>query len=156
VPFGVRIGADAGLVVQTASGDLLSTKVAVTDAIPMLFQQASSKIVAALSADGKLHSMDNPAGSGDILVLYASGLGEYDSPVEDGTIASPPWKTPKQSIQVWVGGQELRQAEILYIGAAPGLVYGAYQINIRLPEDRNPDFLYQIRLSVNGRMCETA
>jgi uncharacterized protein (TIGR03437 family) len=48
----------------------------------------------------------------------------------DGKIAEAPLPRPELPMNVTIAGQ---RAEVLYAGAAPGLVAGAFQLNVRLP-----------------------
>jgi len=70
----------------------------------------------------------NPAKAGDILTLWATGLGAVETDVETGAPAATAVRartTPK----VTMGGVD---APVLYAGLAPGFV-GVYQINIQVP-----------------------
>jgi uncharacterized protein (TIGR03437 family) len=84
--------------------------------------------ILATHADGSSISANSPAAAGEIVILYASGLGgltnsvaEYDWPTSANPTSVP--------IQVDVAGI---QAAVLYAGAAPGYP-GVYQINIMIP-----------------------
>ena len=66
-----------------------------------------------------------------IVVLYVTGLGATNPPGEDGNLATE-LKQPVSGVRISVDGQE---AEVLYAGAAPTLVEGVMQINLRLPDD---------------------
>lgn len=90
---------------------------------------------AVVRADGKLVSAGNPAQNGDVLTLYATGLGPTTPAVDFGQ-PFPPGKTYSANapIEVLVSGQS---AEVLYAGGYPGAIDG-YQVNFRLPPGLNP------------------
>ena len=93
-----------------------------------------------------LISAEKPARPGEVVVLYASGLGLPKGTVpEDGELASVGPQglegiTLKRlkDLRVLVAGEPLDPAQILYAGLAPGFA-GVYQINLRLPEALAPD-----------------
>ena len=85
---------------------------------------------AILNQDLTLNSPRSPAEREAIIILFATGEGTTDPAGVDGSVASPPFPRPLAEIRVFVGGFE---AEVLYAGAAPGLVAGVLQINVRLP-----------------------
>ena len=71
-----------------------------------------------------------PARAGDILQLYATGLGQTDPTWRAGEM---PDRTANLTgrLTVTVAGTAV---EPLYAGVAPGAISGLYQINIRLPQ----------------------
>jgi uncharacterized protein (TIGR03437 family) len=107
--------------------------VEVTPASPALFTQNSQGWgpAAALNQDYRLNTPANPADRGSIVILYATGEGLTDQPL-DGVLGAAPLPQPVLPITVTVGG---KPAEVLYAGGAPGLVAGVIQINIRIPAD---------------------
>lgn len=78
----------------------------------------------------------NPARAGDVIHLFATGLGPVTTPVRTGELspADPPARllTP---IHCGLGSSEIvtQPADVLFAGLAPALV-GLYQISIRLPQ----------------------
>lgn len=64
------------------------------------------------------------------MVLFGTGEGQTNPPGVDGKLAAGVFPKPTQTVSVLIGGQ---QAEILYAGAAPGLVAGVLQVNARIP-----------------------
>ena len=111
----------------------LPFSIAVQAAAPAVFtSDASGKgQVAALNEDSSFNSPSNPAKPGSIVVFYSTGAGVMDPPVPDGTtVLSTPLPKPSLPVQVTIGGQK---AEILYAGAAPQLISGALQVNVRIP-----------------------
>jgi hypothetical protein len=81
--------------------------------------------------DGKLVSTANPAQAGEILTLYASGLGPTTPAVDFGQPFPQTATLSKVNspVEVRVNGQS---AEVLYAGGYPGAV-DAYQVNFRVP-----------------------
>ena len=94
----------------------IPVRMPVWPARPGLFTANSSGKgqAAALNQDGSVTSPANPAAKGSIAVLYGTGGG-----VENLTT------------KVFIDGIE---CEVLYAGQAPGLVAGAWQLNVRIPE----------------------
>ena len=87
-----------------------------------------------------------PASPGDILTLYATGLGLTNPPVAAGEL--PAAAVPVAgSVQVSIGSVTLG-ADVLYVGVAPSYA-GLYQINIRLPSS-TPDGDQPVQVTVNG------
>jgi uncharacterized protein (TIGR03437 family) len=87
---------------------------------------------AILNQDGTLNSYGNPAERGSVVVLYGTGAGQTIPAGEDGKIsAGAPLPAPVLPVTVFIDNQP---AELLYAGAAPGLVQGMIQINARVPD----------------------
>ncbi len=93
---------------------------------PGIFTNAAGQ--AAVNEDGTINSPDNPAKPASVISVWATGMG-FGYPAPDGQVA-----TAAQQYcffcQIQVGSQLL---DVLYAGAAPGLVAGITQINFRLP-----------------------
>jgi uncharacterized protein (TIGR03437 family) len=80
-----------------------------------------------------VNSAAKPADKGSVVVIYATGEGQTDPGGADGQLANgPAYPKPVKSVQVNIGGLP---AEVLYAGAAPTLVAGVMQINVRIPAD---------------------
>jgi astacin len=115
--------------------NLLTLNVAA--AAPALFTAGASGRGAGafLNGDGSLNTAANPAARGSIVVLYATGLGAMRPAMNDGELAAAPYPQPAANVTVRIAG---RVCEILYGGAAPGLVAGLIQLNVRVPADIGP------------------
>ena len=84
----------------------------------------------ALNQDGTLNSSANPAAPGSVLVLYATGMGETSPAGVDGSVTGyDSLPQPMLPITVAIDGQP---AQVLYAGAAPGMVAGIMQINVQI------------------------
>ena len=83
--------------------------------------------------DGSLVDAAHPAKPGEILTLYALGMGATNPPVASGQLAPavPPFAPVTATPIVTVNGAN---ADILYAGLTPGAI-GLYQINIRVPDN---------------------
>ena len=73
----------------------------------------------------------HPAQIGDVLVVYALGLGATTPPQQDG-VAAPGIANAAQTVNVSIGGVRLSASDILYAGVSPSYI-GLYQINLRVP-----------------------
>jgi uncharacterized protein (TIGR03437 family) len=102
--------------------------------------------VQAASAGGSLQAIHasnstpitpaNPAYPGEVIYLYATGLGPVEPGVPSGQ--PPPSGQISRITLPWeflldVAHEPQRPAEVLFAGLAPTLI-GFYQINIRLPD----------------------
>jgi len=84
---------------------------------------------AAINQDGSVNSESNPAIPGSIVALYLTGLGVVGPPIQEGTIA-----TSLALVQATVQASMYNSnVETLYVGPAPGLLAGVYQMNIIVP-----------------------
>ncbi len=108
--------------------------------------QLDSQTVIATRPDGTLITPDAPASPGDIVTLYATGLGDTVPPVDYSFIA-PKAAALKQLAQfgVMFDGAAVDPSQILYAGIAPGFA-GLYQINVRIPATANANPQLQIGL----------
>ena len=116
-------------------------------AAPGLFQLDAQNAVATL-ADGSVLTPSSPAKPGDIVILWATGLGQTTAPEEDLPLQVPTAAWPLvASLSVLLDGVAVDPSGIAYAGQAPGFA-GLYQINFALPESTaaNPE----IRLQVDG------
>jgi uncharacterized protein (TIGR03437 family) len=97
---------------------------------PGIFRLGASSYAVVLNEDGTVNAPDNPAARGSLISLWATGMGRLTQPVEDGAIqsAASPLELPVRAVFSGSGN-----AEVLYAGAAPGMVAGVSQINLRVP-----------------------
>ena len=117
------------------------------EAVPGIFtlDSSGSGQAAALNQDGTINRISNPAAPGSIIVFYATGEGQTDPPGVDGLIATEAFPKPLLPVDVQIGGQT---ADVLYAGAAPGLVAGVMQINVRIPAGIAPSSAVRVQLIV--------
>ena len=105
---------------------------AVVPAIPEVFRSASvAQAAAALNEDGTVNSADNPAAKGSIVTIWATGINPPAPAVPDGQVA--PGGNDFHCCAVYGGYPLLATSmNVLYAGAAPGLVAGVVQVNFRV------------------------
>lgn len=116
-------------------------RVPLQEVAPALCQAPDGATVLAAHGDYTSVSAAKPGGPGEVVVIYASGLGLPKGTVpKDGELASAGPQgleaiTLKRlkDLRVLVAGAALDPSQILYAGLAPGFA-GVYQINVRLPE----------------------
>ncbi len=86
---------------------------------------------AVVHSDYSLVSASKPARSGEILTLFASGLGPTRPGVDPGQpFTADPVQIVNSPVELTVNG---KPAEVLYAGGYPGTV-DRYQVNFRVPE----------------------
>jgi uncharacterized protein (TIGR03437 family) len=86
---------------------------------------------AILNQDYSVNTEAHPAAKGSVVMIYGEGGGQTDPPGIDGTVTGNILATLVTTpVTVEIGGI---QAEVLFAGAAPGLVNGVMQINARIP-----------------------
>ena len=118
------------LTVETAAGQSSVVSLPVVPATPALFTTSGfgTGQAAALNEDGTVNSASNPASVGSIVSVFATGLGPTTPAGADGSIVSTlaPANLPISGIIGSLPGY------VVYAGAAPGMINGAFQINIRI------------------------
>lgn len=132
IPFEVPAGDNrkTSVTVSTDQGTSAPYTIYVNRRAPALFTRDSSGTGMAHAFDANFRSVDgvNP---GDVIILYAAGLGPTDPPAstEAGGSASEPLSRVTDQVDVFLGDQK---AEVLFAGLAPGFP-GVYQLNVRIP-----------------------
>jgi uncharacterized protein (TIGR03437 family) len=121
---------------------------------PALFTFDGKSVAAVHNSDGVVVAMPavvaggRPAKPGDILQLYATGIGLTDPVWQAGEL--PTRTTPLSNpVTVMVGGTALSASDVLYAGVVPGMISGLYQINVRVPASAT-DGNIPLTLSVGG------
>jgi uncharacterized protein (TIGR03437 family) len=120
----------------------------IAESSPGLFQMDANVIIAT-RPDGSLVSASSPAEPGDVLVIYAAGLGVTQPAISGLSIPNVAASiTARSQFAVLLNDVPVPDSHILYAGLTPGFA-GLYQINCRLPADTpaNPE----IRLRLPGQ-----
>ena len=106
--------------------------ITLTSAAPALFQLDPGTAIA-LKADYQLATPESPARPGEIIMLYATGLGETIPNPAPGAIANGAAPLARlDGFGVLFDGLPVARDRIAYAGAAPGFA-GLYQINVWVP-----------------------
>lgn len=134
VPFMVIPNTSVTTVLEYKKVQSAPVQLNVVLAAPAIFTSNSSGRgqAALLNQDGTLNTPANPAPRGTIVVFWLTGAGQTEPMGLDGRIAGSPLPTVKLPVVV---GIDNIGAEVLYAGAAPGLVEGIIQVNARVPMD---------------------
>ncbi len=132
VPFSVM--GDSAEVVVKNGGVTWSTRVPVWESSPALFTLSGGGAGpgAILNENGRINDLGNPADRGSIVAVFGTGAGQMNPQGVDGAIAQGASQFPRLPVSAKIGGLN---AEVLYAGAAPGLIAGVLQVNLRIPAD---------------------
>lgn len=112
----------------------------VVDLAPGIFTQDASGrgLGAILNQNNTVNTQTNPARRGEIIAVYATGEGVVRPAASDGRLTTGAVESlprPMMPVTVRLNGQLLPAENVVYAGAAPGLVAGAMQVNVRIPAD---------------------
>ncbi len=120
------------------------------DPISATVAPASPGIFVVVHADGRPVSSENPAVGGEVLIVYANGLGAVAGNVLTGQ-ASPgnPPATTTQAPGVTISGVP---AQVEFSGLTPGLV-GLYQVNVRAPTNLPTGGVTPLLVSIGGQVA---
>ncbi|HLG97048.1 MAG TPA: IPT/TIG domain-containing protein [Bryobacteraceae bacterium] len=154
VPFGVSGDTTTVEVLYRGQTSEPNT-IPVVSATPALFASDGTGAGqgAIANADGSPNSGDNPAASGSIVTLYATGIGETAPEADDGAItAGLDIPLPILPVTVLVDGMP---ADVLYAGGAPGMVAGIFQLNVRIPATVVPDYEVPVNIKVGQSSSPT-
>jgi len=157
VPWEINGQTSANMVVSFNSIQSASLPLAVQTQSPGLFtiNAQGTGQVAAANQDGTSNGASGqgyaPAPQGSVISVYATGGGQTSPPGATGSVTQIPQnasgllKIPG-AITATIGGQP---ATVEFAGAAPGLVTGVVQINIRIPTGVSGSSL-PLTVTING------
>jgi uncharacterized protein (TIGR03437 family) len=105
------------------------------------FFLGDGRFIAATNVQNQPLTPDRTAQPGDVVVLYATGLGRTTPSLMPGQLALQATSIARlPQFRVQIEGRLVEAENILYAGLSPGFA-GLYQINLRLPPDTpaNPE-----------------
>ena len=123
-------------------------KIQIATSAPAIFQLDADNAITT-RPDGSVVTPAKPAKPGDVILLYATGLGQVAPPLGDREIPATALRIAQfADLKVTLDGAALAPDRILYAGVSPGFG-GLYQINLRLPDatSTNPE----IRITLAGQ-----
>lgn len=147
VPWTVRTDGAAVPLCVTYDGATTCVQVGTTTAVTGAFQRGA--VTAALNQNGSIHETTNPAAPGSVVQLFMTGFGSVEGTLLDGGVAGSTLQLVKGAVTASTeppptGGCGLfacaaaggfRTVDVGFAGAAPGLVLGVNQVNIKIPDD---------------------
>ena len=117
----------------------------VVEALPGVFQRADGT-AAAINQDGSVNSADHPAPPGSVVAIWVTGIGATRSGYwQDGYLASG--ALDFGCCQIYV---DYYPADVVYGGAAPGVVAGVAQVNFQLPAQLSLGPTVGVSVSAHG------
>ncbi|MEO8596291.1 MAG: hypothetical protein ABI759_23435 [Candidatus Solibacter sp.] len=121
--------------------------IVLVNSAPALFTLPDNFAIAT-NAAGKLLTDDAPAHAGDIIVIYATGLGMTSPNPSNGEIPTYAASAlPSAALKITLNGAPVDAMFVKYAGLTPGCA-GLYQINLELPDGTGPD--PEIRISAGA------
>jgi uncharacterized protein (TIGR03437 family) len=141
IPYNTPTNTSQQLLVVNGNSFSVPEAVTFSDGGPGVFTVDSSgqgsAIVQAFKSDGTPYTLSTstPASAGDVLVIYANGLGAVSGGVVAGSASpsSPPASTTNP-VTVTIQGQS---AGVEFAGLVPGFA-GLYQVNVSVPTGLTP------------------
>jgi uncharacterized protein (TIGR03437 family) len=128
---------NATMTLYTPGGISNSFYFSISPTAPSIFRSGTAGPETGLATifrndNGQLITPTNPIHPGDIIIIYATGMGRT-SPFVDSGMAAPALPLPNTVIaaSVTLGGAPL---DVLYAGLVPGEV-GVYQVNASVPSN---------------------
>ena len=130
IPFAVT-GSTATIVVANGAVSSNEVTVSLAPSSPGIFSVSQSGAGPGIitHADFRLVTAVNPAQAGETVIIFLTGLGDLNPPVDDGDLPSGLSRAIDPSIQVFFGGEA---GQVQFAGAAPCCV-ALYQINVTIP-----------------------
>jgi uncharacterized protein (TIGR03437 family) len=138
------------VVLEGHSGPLVKIKLGA--ASPALFQLDAHNAVA-IHPNGSVLTPEAPAKPGEIVILYATGLGQTMPPVPYGQLFNQAAPLEQLSdFKLMLSGAKAGAGAVAYAGIAPGFA-GLYQLNVVLPKStkQNPE----IRIGFGDQLSPT-
>lgn len=135
VPFDINVNTSMQIYIQKGTTASQPISVDVAPAQPAIFAIQGS-----------------PATAGNVIQIYASGLGVVNPPIAAGAVPGSTLSTTVNQVQVTIANTD---APVLFAGLAPGFV-GLYQVNVMVPSGVTPGNSIPLTLSVGGQTGPSA
>jgi uncharacterized protein (TIGR03437 family) len=151
LPYDLPVNTTQQIIVQRGSSISIPQPVVIATAVPAVFTQNGAGTGAALynlyTSNGTPLADNSPVSAGDVVVLYAAGLGAVSPPVPAGSQASlTTLSYTTNPVTVTIGGMQ-QTAE--FAGLAPGFA-SLYQVNAIVPSGL-PSGTATVTLSAGGQ-----
>jgi uncharacterized protein (TIGR03437 family) len=141
---------DRSLQLQTYAPGIFTTTQAGTGQGAILIANTDTLVAPAGSIPGR---ESRPAGIGEFITIFCSGLGPVTNRPETGAVAlSDPLSATVTSPTVTIGGVDVAAD---FSGLAPGFV-GLYQVNVPIPQGVTPGPAVPVSLTIGGVTSNTA
>jgi uncharacterized protein (TIGR03437 family) len=101
----------------------------------------------AATNDYTLNGGTAPATKGQTVVLYVTGIGVTNVPLENTLVPATPAVTPSAAVTVTVGGQP---ATVVGVASPPGSVPGLLQINAQIPNTAPTGAALPVVVNIGG------
>ncbi len=153
IPYETPLNVPLALLVVRNGAISVPVTTAVFSAEPAILSTAGNgtgqgHIYRASTASQTLADASSPATAGDVLVIYAVGLGVVAPAVVSGDPApSSPLASVPDNVTVTIGGQSNKP---IFAGLTPGYV-GLYQLNVVVPPGITPGAQVPVTVSVGGK-----
>ena len=133
VPYDVygRISVRMTVIYRGQVSSILELRVA--DSAPGIFAVGGSTQGAMVNQNGTINTVNNPAPRDTVITVYLTGEGQTTPGGQDGRVTPRDGtllKRPLLPVTATIGGMP---AVVEYAGAAPGIVSGVMQANLRIP-----------------------
>jgi len=170
VPWGAPTNGSANIqVIKVSTGQVLAAgSVQMNSVSPGIFNDTANTSNAHQAAvinnkDGSINSPTNPAARGDIVQIYATGLGPVSETPADGDIPKG-LSLVTGNVRVLVGTCFLDSCPLIgdeqrdfYFGAALSPQFpGVYQVNVRIPQTTDPSAPAIVLIQVNSTASNVA
>jgi uncharacterized protein (TIGR03437 family) len=132
IPWGLPADT-ASMTVTVASASSVPTTLAIGPSNPGIFASGGNAIAVVLGPDGQskgLMSSTNAAQPGDIVEVYATGLGAVTNPPVAGAAPGSVLAYAALPVVASIGGVA---ANVMFAGLAPGFA-GLFQVNVVVPQ----------------------
>jgi uncharacterized protein (TIGR03437 family) len=149
VPYAVAGRTVTRLQVRANEMSRAALDIPVASTFPGIFTLDSNGVGpgAILNQNATLNQPGNPAERGSIISIFGTGAGQTDPAGVDGQLESNPLPKPLATVSVRIGGMD---AEVVYAGAAPGLIAGVLQVNCRIPPSASTGASIPVELRIGS------
>jgi uncharacterized protein (TIGR03437 family) len=133
VPYGVFGRLSSRMTVSYRGQVSTVLELRVADAAPGIFVVGGSSQGAIINQDTSVNASNRPAPKGSVITVYLTGEGQTSPGGQDGRVTPTDGtllRRPLLPVTATIGGVPVT---VEYAGAAPGIVSGVMQANLRLP-----------------------